>query len=416
MKMKMTGAKRILSLGMVLFFMLPIAGEVAVMPVSAATQAEIDELKDQAADLSGQRAQLQAQLKEIQADKSKTLEQKRLLEEQISATQAEIDNIQAQIEKYDELIAQKEEELSQAEAEEETLYQQFCKRVRLMEEEGESSYWSILFASEDFADLLDNFMMVEEFIDYDNSLMNEILALQEQIEADQASLEASRAEQEAAKAEQEQARADLRNQEAQVDALLEEISGQEELVKGAEAELRAAADAVDQEIKRLEQEMAAQIGGVESESGFLWPLPSSWDTLSSLFGTRKDPFTGKPGNHTGIDIPASKNTPIYAAKSGVVTTSVYGSGSSWSYGNYVVVSHSDGTSTLYAHMNSRAVSKGETVSQGQVIGYVGTTGRSTGYHLHFEVRVNGTRKDPVNYFPARTIYYRSGGKTTQLSH
>ena len=416
MKTGMKAVKRAVSLLVVLALLVPLAGEVAVMPSSAVTQAEIDDLKDQAADLDSQRAQLQQQLKAIQADKSKALEQKSLLEQQMNATQAEIDNIQTQIQKYSQLIAQKEGELAQAEAQEQQLYEQFCERVRYMEEEGEVSYWSILFSSSDFSDLLDNFMMVEEIIDYDNSVMEELLALQAQIEADKAELETARAEQEAAKAKQEAAKADLKEQEAQVDALLEEINSQEDLVKGAEADLRAAADAMNEEIRRLEQEMADQIGGVPSESGFLWPLPSSRNTLSSLFGTRKDPFTGKPGNHTGIDIPAPKNTPIYAAKSGVVTTSVYGSGSSWSYGNYVVVSHSDGTSILYAHMNSRAVSKGETVSQGQVIGYVGTTGRSSGYHLHFEVRVNGNRKDPVNYFPDKTLYVRSGGKTVLLPH
>ena len=416
MKTGMKSVKKLVSLLVVLALMIPLTGEVAVMPSSAVTQAEIDDLKDQAADLDSQRAQLQQQLKAIQADKSKALEQKSLLEQQINAAQAEINNIQAQIQKYGELITEKEGELAQAEEQEQELYKLFCERVRYMEEDGEISYWSILFSSGSFSDLLDNFMMVEEVIDYDNSVMEELLALQEQIKADKADLESSKAEQEAAKAKQVTAQQALKDQESQVDALLEEINGQEELVKEAEAELRAAANAVDNEIKRLEKEMADQISSVPSESGFLWPLASSRNTLSSLFGTRKDPFTGRPGNHTGIDVPAPKNTPIYAAKSGVVTTSVYGSGSSWSYGNYVVVSHSDGTSTLYAHMNSRAVSKGETVSQGQVIGYVGTTGRSTGYHLHFEVRVNGTRKDPVNYYKDKTLYYRSGGKTVLLPH
>ena len=416
MKAGMKAVRRVISILVVLALLVPLAGEVAVMPASAVTQAEINDLKDQAADLNSQRAQLQQQLKSIQADKSKALEQKSLLEQQISATQAEIDNIQIQIQKYSELIAQKEGELAQAEEQERQLYEQFCDRVRYMEEEGEVSYWSILFSSSSFSDLLDNFMMVEEVIDYDNSVMEELLALQARIETDKADLETSKQEQEEAKAQQVAAQADLKDQQAQVDALLEEINSQEELVKGAEADLRAAANAVDSQIKQLEQEMADQIGSVPSESGFLWPLSASRNTLSSLFGTRKDPFTGRPGNHTGIDVPAPKNTPIYAAKSGVVTTSVYGSGSSWSYGEYVVVSHSDGTSTLYAHMNKRAVSKGETVSQGQVIGYVGTTGRSTGYHLHFEIRVNGSRRDPVDYFPDKALYYRSGGKTIQLSH
>ncbi len=416
MRIRITDIRRSISLLVVLSLVLTLTGRVTVMPAWAVTQAEIDGLKEEAADLDSQRAQLQQQLKAIQSDKSKALEQKSLLERQISATQAEIDNIQSQIQKYKELIAQKQEELAQAEEQERQQHELFCQRVRYMEEEGEVSYWSILFSSKDFADLLDNFTMVEEIIDYDNSIMESILALQQQIAADKEALETAKSEQEAAKAKQERARADLKEQEAQVDALIEEISGQEDQLEAAEAQLRAAADAADAEIRRLEKEMAAQISTVVSESGFQWPLSSNWSTLSSLYGSRKDPFTGKPGNHTGIDVPASKNTEIYAAKSGVVTTSVYGSGSSWSYGNYVVISHSDGTSTLYAHMNKRAVAKGETVTQGQVIGYVGTTGRSTGNHLHFEIRVNGSRVDPVDYFPDRTLYYRSGGKSVLLEH
>ena len=404
--------RRLFCVVLALALLLPLSGPAAVIPASAVTQSEIDDLKDQAEDLDNQREELQEQIEAIQSDKSRALERKSLLEQQISATQAEINNIQAQIEKYTQLIMEKEEELAQAEAEEAELYEQFCQRVRYMEEEGEISYWSILFSSSDFSDLLDNFMMVEEFIDYDNRMMEEILALQEQIQSDKAELETARTEQETARTEQEKAKADLQAQEAEVDSLIEEISGQEDLLEQQEAQLKAAADAMDDEIRRLEQEMASQISGVVSESGFQWPLPASWNTLSSLFGSRTHPITGKPNNHTGIDIPASRNTEIYAAKSGVVVTSTYNS----SYGNYVVVSHSDGTSTLYAHMNSRNATVGQTVSQGQVIGYVGTTGSSTGNHLHFEVRVNGSRVDPVDYFPDMTLYVRSGGRTVLLEH
>ena len=404
--------RRLFCVVLALALLLPLSGPAAVIPASAVTQSEIDDLKDQAENLDNQREELQEQIEAIQSDKSRALERKSLLEQQISATQAEINNIQAQIEKYTQLIMEKEEELAQAEAEEAELYDQFCQRVRYMEEEGEISYWSILFSSSDFSDLLDNFMMVEEFIDYDNRMMEEILALQEQIQSDKAELETARTEQETARTEQEKAKADLQAQEAEVDSLIEEISGQEDLLEQQEAQLKAAADAMDDEIRRLEQEMASQISGVVSESGFQWPLPASWNTLSSLFGSRTHPITGKPNNHTGIDIPASRNTEIYAAKSGVVVTSTYNS----SYGNYVVVSHSDGTSTLYAHMNSRNATVGQTVSQGQVIGYVGTTGSSTGNHLHFEVRVNGSRVDPVDYFPDMTLYVRSGGRTVLLEH
>ena len=190
-----------------------------------------------------------------------------------------------------------------------------------------------------------------------------------------------------------------------------QISATEADLKKQEAALRSAAAAADAEIRRKEKELASQIANVPSESGFLWPL-SGYNTLSSLFGSRIHPITGKANNHTGIDIPAPAGTAILASKSGVVITSTRNR----SYGNYVVVGHSDGTSTLYAHMSSRSVSQGQTVKQGQVVGRVGTTGSSTGNHLHFEVRVNGSRVDPVNYFKSKTLYVQSRGKKVQLKH
>lgn len=384
---------RLCSAALVALMVLPVLPDAVVLPASAVTQAEINQMKEDAAALKKQRAELQKQLKAIQADKSKALDQKALLEQQINATQAEINNIAAQITQYDQLIAQKETELAATEEKERAQYELFCKRVREMEEQGEVSYWSILFSSDDFSDLLDNAMMVEEIMDYDNQVMNELIAIREQIEADKTALETARQEQKDAKAEQEAAKAELKSQQAQVDALIAEISGQESQVKAAEAKLQAAANAADAEIRAAERELASQIANVPSESGFLWPLPGRYN-LSSLYGSRKHPVTGKANNHTGIDVPAPSGTPIQACKSGVVTTSTYNN----SYGNYVVVSHSDGTSTLYAHMSRRNASKGQTVSQGQVIGYVGTTGSSTGNHLHLEIRVNGSRRDPINYF------------------
>ena len=130
----------------------------------------------------------------------------------------------------------------------------------------------------------------------------------------------------------------------------------------------------------------------------MWPL-TNYKNLSSLFAGRKDPFTGKPATHSGIDVPAPKGTPVLAAKSGVVITSAYNSGG---YGNYVVVSHGNGNTTLYAHLSARSVKEGDTVKQGQVVGKVGSTGRSTGNHLHYEIRVNNARIDPVTKYTGLT--------------
>lgn len=406
--------RRGLSLLLAFALLLPLTGQVSVMPASAVTQAEIDALKNDANALAGQKKDLQSQLAAVRADKSKAMEQKRLLESQIDVIRSEISNINQQIAKYDQLIGEKAQEIAETEEKEQAQFDLFCRRMREMEEQGEESYWSILFGSSSFSDLLDNYMMIEEIIEYDNGVIDSLTALQEQLAQEKDELEQAQAAQEEAKRQQQAAQDELKAQEAEVDKVIAEISEQEDDLAAKEAELKKAADAANAEIKRLEREMAAQIQTVKSESGFMWPLDASLNTLSSLYGGRTDPISGKPGNHTGIDIPAARGTKIYAAKSGVVTTSVMGSGSSWSYGNYVVVSHSDGTSTLYAHMSSRAVSKGDVVNQGDVVGYVGTTGRSTGNHLHFEIRVNGNRTDPLNYFKDMVLYYRSGSKKVQL--
>ena len=374
--------------------------------VRAASQSEIDALKAEQAESQVRQEELKEQLAGVKEDQAAAQQKRQLLQQQLEAINAELDSINAQISYYDGEIARKEAERREAEAKEQAQYELFCERVRYMEEQGEVSYWSILFSSKDFADLLDNAMMVEEIMDYDNQVMDQLIALREQIEEDKAELESARQAQQAAKEEQE---ANLKSQEAEVSALIDQLAAQEDQLEAEEAKLQAAANAADAEIAAAERELAAQINNVVSESGFMWPLPGYYN-LSSLFAGRIHPITGKPQHHTGIDIPAPSGTSILAAKSGVVTTSTYNN----SYGNYVVVSHSDGTSTLYAHMSRRGCSKGDVVSQGQTIGYVGTTGSSTGNHLHFEIRVNGTRKDPVNYFKDIPLYVRSGGTTKRL--
>lgn len=409
--------KRRFSLALILVaaMLLPLTPS-AVLPARAVTQAEIDALKSDASGLASQRKDIQKQLKAIQADKSKAQDKKKLLEQQINIIDQEIENLKAQVANYEQLIAEKEGDLAAAQTREREQYELFCKRIRYMEEKGETSYWAILFSSSDFSEMLDNFMMIEEIIQYDNGVMDSLTTLQGLIEEDKTELEGIRAGLKEAQEEQEAAEQELQAQEAEVDKLIKEISGQEAELQAMEEELRKAANAMDAEIKKKERELAEQIAKVVSESGFRWPLDAGKNTLTSLYGPRKDPFTGKAANHTGIDIPAAKGTPIYASKSGMVTTSTLGSGGYWSYGNYVVISHSDGTSTLYAHMNKRNVKEKQVVKQGDVIGYVGTTGRSTGNHLHFEIRKNGVRVDPIDYFPDKVLYYSSKNGTTKLEH
>ena len=404
--------RRILPLLMALALVVPMFQPVAVTQVQAKpSKAEIEALKKNAADLDKQKKELQEKLKAVRADKYAALEKKDLIEGQMEVIQSEIDNCDDQIATMGDLITAKGEELVQTEAKEKAQYELFCKRVRNMEENGTLSYWSILFSSVSFSDLLDNFMMMDEIMAYDTAIMEQLQETRNQIEADKAEIEKAKAEQEAAREVQVKAKEELAASQAEVDKLIEEISGQEELLAAQEAKLRAEANSIDAELRQTEEQMKPQINNVPSESGFMWPLPGHY-TLSSLFGSRIHPITGRPNNHTGIDIPAPGGTPIVAAKSGVVTKSLQ----KGSYGSYVVISHSDGTSTLYAHMSSRAVSQGQTVKQGQVIGYVGHTGSATGDHLHYEVRVGGNRRDPVDYYKSLTLYVGYGSRRKVLPH
>ncbi len=441
--------RRVLPLLLVFALLLPLAPS-AVLPAEAVTQADIDELRKKSADLNAQRQEVQSKLASLRAEKGKLTDQKTLLEddidliqqninaiqEEINAIQAQIDQIQTEIDAldvqiadYEAQIAQKQAELDETEAKERNLYELFCQRVQAMEEQGEVSYWSILFSSESFSDLLDNFIMIQEFMDYDNEVMEELLDLQAQITSEKEAIEALKAELEAAKAQLEESKAqqqakkdeqeaakqqqiaaqnELKVQEDELQKLINDLSLTEDELEAQEASLRQAASAADAEIRKLEQQMQPVISTVVSEGSFAWPLPGR-TTLSSLFGGRIHPITGKPNSHSGIDIPAPYGTSIRCAKSGVVTISARHS----SYGNYVAVSHSDGTSTLYAHMSSRSVTVGQQVAQGQELGKVGSTGSSTGNHLHFEIRVNNVRVDPVNYFSGLTVSAR--GQVRQLN-
>lgn len=408
--------RRWLVMLLALAVLLPLYPRAMVLPASAVTQAEIDALKNSSKDLANQRKEIQAQLAAAAADKDKLLAQKHLLEQEMQVIQSEINNLTAQINKYAELIAQKEVEIAEAQAEEQAQYALFCERVRYMEEQGQVNYWAILFNSQDFSDLLDRFTMVEEIMEYDNAVMNNLIAIRQRIQTDKAQLEDAKAQSETARLEQEAAKADLKTRDNQVSALIGEIRKKQDQLEQAEADLKAAAVTMDANITRLERELealrAAQGRPIVSEKGFAWPISpnvSGYNTLTSLFGNRTHPVTGRANNHTGIDIAVAGGTSILAAKSGEVLTSGYNS----SYGNYVVVSHGGGQSTLYAHMRSRAVSVGDNVKQGQVLGYVGTTGSSTGNHLHFEIRINGKRVDPIDYYSG-PIYARANGQTKKI--
>lgn len=371
----------------------------------SAIQNQINSLKNKGKDLASQRSNLKNELKSIQADKNAAVSRRKNLEQQINVLQEEIDNLAAQLEQYAALIVEKEQEVADNEAREAAQFELFKKQCRAMEKEGTVTYWSILFAADSFSDLLDKVNTINAIADYNQGVCDQLQAARDALQQAKAELEQAKADTEAAKAEQEAAQDELESQKAEVQALIKEIAADEKATQAEIDKLDKAAKEQDAEIQRLDKELQKAIAEARKNAsnqfqfdpgtGFYWPLPKERVSVTSFFGPRTHPITGKYHNHSGTDIGAYSGTQIYAAHGGVVLTSAYHS----SYGNYVVLSRGDGITTLYAHMSKRAVKVGDIVSQGQVIGYVGSTGSSTAPHLHFEVRVDGVRQDALKYYP-----------------
>lgn len=412
--------RRVLALLMALVMLVCALG--ATLPMAeAVTREQINNLKSQAASLNTQKADLQKQLDKLAGSKDAAVQQKQVLEQQINVLRDQIAVSTQAIAEYEQLIAAKEVELKEAQDKEAKYNALFLERVRSMEEDGTVSYLSVIFNAESFSDMLDQIDRVTEIMEYDNHIMDELAAARQAVADAKAQLEADKADEEAARSELAAQQADLVAQEKQVDSLIAQIKAQSATYASQLEELQADANAIagqissaeaayaaqiaearrQEELRRQQQQQQQQSGGGGSAStttgsgGYIWPL-SGYTRVSSPFGYRNCPFHGRE-LHGGCDIPAPGGTPIKAAKAGVVIISTYGA----SYGNYVVIAHGDGTRTMYAHQSSRAVSAGQTVSQGQTIGYVGSTGSSTGNHLHFEVWTgssSSSRVNPLNYF------------------
>ncbi len=368
--------------------------ELVAPPVKAVTQAEIDALKGDAGDLKDEKAALQAQINALKGDKTAALQAKDILDRQSDVIRSEISNVTEQIAAYETLIAQTKAELAEAEREEEAQHERFCRCLRAMEEGGSISYWSVLFNAASFEDLLDRLDAANEIIEYRRGVIETLRRLQAEISAKTAELEQQLSDQEAAKVELEARQEELTGKLAEATTLISEIQADQNEAQRLMDEYDAEYRRIQAQIKEMERQLAAQLGPA-TVGGYIWPETAS-RRITSPYGTRWHPVHKKYKTHNGVDIGGvGYNTPILATKAGVVIISQRSS----SYGHYVVISHGTGNTTLYAHMSSRSVSVGDRVTQGQKIGVSGSTGISTGPHLHYEITENGSRVDPLKYLP-----------------
>ena len=422
--------RRILIWVLIVGMVLPTVITLISLNLGAVSQSDIDAARAEIETLEEKIAAAEKEIEGIRSDKDSLFEQKRLLDDKINLYNDQIELLETTISGLDADIARCEEEIASLESEREEKYETFKQRVRVMYEEGTVSYLSVILSADSISDFLNRVEMVSEVFDQDRELITELETLQSEIALKQSELENDRAESVAMRETLDTARTELLAEQAEAEvmlagfeegeheniALLEEyerlwqeamereerlsqeleaqrIKEEEERRKAEEERLQKLEEEEREREEQERQEEQEEQGEQEQNATFIWPTPGfTW--VTSEFGYRTHPVTGKPSNHNGIDIGAYAGSPIKCIAAGTVVTSQYDS----VYGNMIKVDHGNGYISMYAHMNARSKYKvGDTVSQGTVLGYVGTTGLSSGYHLHFTIYKNGTAVDPLLY-------------------
>lgn len=376
------------------------------LPVYA-TKQDVDAAKQKASSLEEEKKKVEDTLKSLEGLKSDAAAYVKQLDESLETLNREVEQLGEQIADKEAEIAQTQAELSKAQQVEEEQYASMKLRIKYMYERGNVSMIDMLLQSEDIVQLMNRAEYIRKISEYDKKKMDEYVATKEAITAHEATLEAEHGQllelQEQTQAKQQsvetlhtQKSRELKNFENQIQAAEGQISQYEQDIKAQEDKVKA----LEAEIKRKEEEArkAAEAAGKKYNTvslgniNFIWPCPSS-SRITSHFGGRSSPTEGASTNHQGVDIGASTGSAIVAAASGTVVISTY----SYSAGNYVMLNHGGGVYTVYMHCSQLLVSEGQQVTQGQTIAKVGSTGYSTGPHLHFGVRSGGRYLNPLNY-------------------
>lgn len=406
------------------------------MSASAINQSDIDDLQNQKNEISGRVQDAKARVEALKAEQANVLEQKAALDVQSQAAQEQLELVAQEIAMYDGMIEQKAQELEEARTREENQRLRYRARVRAMEENGGYNILALLAGADSFGELLTAIDDMGEIMESDKRLEKEYADAREETEEVKAEYEQVREEygekQDALRIEQAEIEQDIKEAQARLEELDEDIQWAIQVYEAAEAEEAAAAASIHDMIRQYNEQKRQEAannpsnggngggssgggdngggssggglnpGGATGTGTFIWPVPCS-TRVTSRFGKRIDPFTGEEGTfHYGIDIDGFGNAGnnIVAADSGTVLEAT----NRGAYGIYVVIDHGSYTQTLYAHMSGLAVSAGDWVEQGQVIGYLGDTGRATGVHCHFEVMINDANVDPAAYFSGLTYW------------
>lgn len=386
----------------------------AVLTANAVTQSEIDALKAERDKITAQRMEKQAVVDRLEAEKASVVDRKQAMDERNSYTLQQMELNRQEIELYDRMILEKELEVTDAETLEKTQLTRYRSRIRAMEENGNLNLIAIVLNSDNLSELMTAFDDIGEIMQSDKAIEKAYRAAKENTEQAKQEYEEVRLELTAKREELEEEQVELQADIDEATQLILDLEFDLENRQREYEEIMAAEDAanavIDQLVAQLEaerkaaEEAANAAGGgggggtATATASFVWPV-ASYVYISSRFGMRVHPITGQTRSHTGLDIASNQGTSVYAADGGKVTMAGWNGG----YGNCIMIDHGNGYVTLYGHLNGFAISQGDTVSQGQTIGYVGSTGTSTGSHLHFEVLLNGSRIDPEQFFGGLTF-------------
>lgn len=386
---------------------------------------QIIALQQERKEVQNQIADVKKQYKENENEIADLIAQKNVVDQEIQLLNTQIININEQISAYNLLIADKQDELDTAEDRLEALNQENKERIRTMEEEGEVSYWEVLFKANSFSDLLDRLNMVEEIAASDKRRLQELSDAANKVEEAQAELETEKGELETTKKDLDDTQTEMNEKNKESEALLQELLQKADDLQALEEECKEQENAFLKQIAAMEVQFNAakqreweawkatsvppttqaggtggsSSGGTSGSSGGSsggsggWLVPCSYTSITSPFGNRNSPTSGASTYHQGVDLDTGTGDPVYASRAGVVTVAGWGNAA----GNYVQINHQDGFSSIYMHLSSYCVSAGQIVSAGQLIGATGATGITTGDHLHFGISYNGVYVNPCNY-------------------
>ena len=385
---------------------------------SSELKVQLDALEEEKAAIDAEIEKIQGQITENNDDMKEMVAQKDLIDQEIFLLFQQEEIINGQIATYSLLIADKQEQLVDAETKFADLTVRNKERIQAMEEEGQVSYWSVLFEANSFSDLLDRFNMVQEIAASDKRRLQELSDAAEKVTEAKAALEEEKLALEGSKLELADTQAQLAEKRAEADVLLAQLVDKgmeyEDLMEQSEDEqaklMQEIANKKDEYDKAKYQEWLATSQppayvpgapsydtsgstGTSDVGGISWKVPINYTAFTSPFGYRIHPIYGYKKFHYGVDLAAPTGTPIYATRGGTVDTASYNG----SAGYYVQINHGDGFRSIYMHMTHYVVGSGQHVSQGQVIGYCGSTGGSTGPHLHFGISYNGSYINPAGY-------------------